>query len=53
MPLRVKHKPADMQAFLCFVGMIIDLKHEISFLSWFYVSPDRNDYLTWYFFHCY
>ncbi|GAS73490.1 hypothetical protein NGUA41_01499 [Salmonella enterica] len=32
MLLRVIHKPADMQAFLCFVGMNIDLKHEIASL---------------------
>ncbi|BBV31225.1 Uncharacterised protein [Citrobacter werkmanii] len=32
MLLRVKYKPAEMRAFLCFVGMNIDLKHEIAFL---------------------
>lgn len=32
MLLRVIHKPADMQACVCFVGMNIDLKHEIAFL---------------------
>lgn len=30
MLLRVKHKPADMRAFLCATDMNIDLKHEIS-----------------------